>query len=83
MSLKCMTMLWVSYVSGGRQIITHTLASNCMHTIHTPSRAFTQSFDLAFEVLTLNQIGDFVIVVLAAFFLLPTFLLLQALVTLR
>ena len=82
MSLKCMTMLWVSYVSGGRQIITHTLASNCVHTIRTPSRRSTPSFDLAFEVLTLNQIGDFVIVVLALF-LLPTFLLLQALVTLR
>jgi hypothetical protein len=83
MSFICMTMLWVSYVSGGRQIITHALASNCVYTIRTPSKVFTQSFDLAFEVLTLNQIGDFVIVVLAALFLLPTFLLLQALVTLR
>jgi hypothetical protein len=83
MSLKCMTVLWVSYVSRGRQIITHALASNCVHTIRNPSRTSTRSFDLAFEVLTLNQIGDFVIVVLAALFLLPTFLLLQALVTLR
>ena len=76
MSLICMTMLWVSYVSGGRQIITHALASNCVYTIRTPSKVFTQSFDLAFEVLTLNQIGDFVIVVLAALFFLPAFLLL-------
>jgi len=84
MSLKCMTMLWFSYVSGGRQ---RSYSCSCPELRaqypQPPSRTFTQSFDLAFKVLTLNQIGNFVIVVLAALFLLPPFLLLQALVTLR
>ena len=78
-----MTMLWFSYVSGGQQ---RSHSCSCLELRaqypQPPSRTFTQSFDLAFEVLTLNQIGDFVIVVLAALFP-PPFLLLQALVTLR
>jgi len=77
MSLKCMTMLLVFPMYQETTIDnTRALASNCVHSIHTPSRTFTQSFNLAFEVLTLNQIGDFVIVILAALFLLPPFLLL-------
>jgi hypothetical protein len=57
------------------EIIFVLLPQLCAQYPH-PSRTFTQSFNLAFKVLTLNQIGDFVIVVLAALFLLPPFLLL-------
>ena len=41
------------------------------------------SFYLSFKVLTLHQIRDLVVVIFAAFLLLPALLLLQALVALR
>jgi hypothetical protein len=84
MSLKCHDHAVVFLCIRRPAEITLVLLPRTACTVSAPPlRTFTQSFDLAFEVLTLNQIGDFVIVVLAALFLLPPFLLLQALVTLR